>query len=334
MNINTFIAVVTYNSEDFIENCMSSIVNSDFKKWFLAVIDNCSGDSTAERIAELKAAKSVSSAVLDENNFGFIGLKKNIGFASAVNWLVFDFLLKENAGLARGIKYLVLLNPDVILETTALGKLVLSFEPDEHGSLSGACYKNAGVIGALIHDYMQQGSIQNAGGKIRENYLTYHLQKPPGDKAFYPVDYVSGSVFATRLDHFIKLSGFDSGYRPLYYEELDYCLKLKKTGFLSCINADASAMHYEGASVKKFSRNFYRHYHKNRIRCMIINSSIRYFFSKFLPAEAQWLKNTASKDQYSAVLAAYFLNFLFLSYNLLVKLKNLIITANFSRQRL
>ena len=133
----------------------------------------------------------------------------------------------------------------------------------------------------------------------------------------------SGALFMMKLGLFVRLGGFDSGYRPVYFEELDLCLKLKKLGQYPYIISSAVARHFEGASVVKFSKKFYKYYHKNRIRCAVINYSFFDFLKYFFPAESKWMRTGATKDQFFAIMYGYFLNFLFLPYNLSIKLLNL-----------
>jgi GT2 family glycosyltransferase len=312
MNIETFITIVTYNSQDFILNCISSIIKSDYRKWFLTVVDNNSQDRTTDKIERLE----LESPHIDRNNFKLLKLGKNTGFAAAVNQAVFS-LFKKDSIKGTQVEYLVLINPDTILEKDTLGNLVEVFASQE------SCI---GTAGGLIFDYSKD-KIQNAGGKIGENYVTAHLTS--AEKDVYNVDYVSGALFITGVHLFRGLGGFDSGFRPLYFEELDYCLKLKKLGYSSIISRDAVARHYEGASVKKFSRNFYKYYHKNRIRCVVLNSAFKSFFRIFIPAEIKWLKNDATESQNSAIMLSYFLNFLFLPYNLIIRLKNYFLVRNY-----
>ncbi|MCJ7665170.1 MAG: glycosyltransferase, partial [Actinobacteria bacterium] len=135
-------------------------------------------------------------------------------------------------------------------------------------------------------------------------------------------DYVTGAFFATRFSLFKAAGGFDRGYRPVYFEELDYCLKLKEAGWRIVSNPGARCRHFEGASVKKFSPRFYRYYHKNRIRCAVINLDIPEFIRFFIPAELKWLIHSATRDQTRPILYAYFMNKLLLLYNLGIKIKN------------
>ena len=57
------IVIVTYNSQHFIEECLNSLIFSDYKKWFLIIIDNNSSDGTFKKILALN---------LDKKNFNLI----------------------------------------------------------------------------------------------------------------------------------------------------------------------------------------------------------------------------------------------------------------------
>ncbi len=311
MDPRIFISVVTFNSEDFIENCIDSIIASDRNDWFLTVIDNNSGDSTVDRIHE----KYKSSKILDKNNFSLIELKKNIGFSGAVNHTVFRSLLKKQQELKKvengKDNYLLLINPDLTVNRDTISNLLKVIMSKDIP---------VGAAGGLVYEY-DGNVIQNAGGRIEKNFITTHLLQASG--GLYKVDYVSGSLFMMKLELFIRLGGFDSGYRPVYFEELDLCLKLKKLGQYPYIATNAVARHFEGASIVKFSRRFYKYYHKNRIRCAVINYSFFDFLKYFLLSESKWIRISATEGQLFAILYGYFLNFFFLPYNLSIKLLNL-----------
>lgn len=334
MNVKSLIVIVTYNSEDFIEKCLRSLVTQSYKDWFLIIIDNASSDGTAAKIREFRNMYPEITTY----NFKLIVLKKNIGFAAAVNYAVFNFMAGKKKDMEEHLEFLVLLNPDIYLNRDAIKNIVLTFK--EVNGKEPAPVK-IGAAGGLILDYGED-TVQHMGGKIGDNFITYHIgfgknysdlkkelkqEKVKGsgsDRAekIKEADYITGAFFATDFKLFKNMGGFDAGYRPAYFEELDYCLKLKKSGRRVVVNTDSTVRHFEGASVKKFSRNFYKFYHKNRIRCVVINLGSINFFRKFCKAEMDWLKSKATRDQFLPLFYAYFINFLFLPYNLIVKLKN------------
>jgi len=323
MNIDTLIVVVTYNSSDYIENCLSSILSSSYKKWFLSLVDNNSSDDTIQKISNLikdySAVKDPAACFTEGENFNLTAMKKNAGFAPAINLAVKSFPYQAKNVRPNDVKYLVFINPDLFLEENTLSELLSTFES----------FNDCGVSGALIYDYDGK-TIQHAGGRVYDNYITSHITEPLlQDGQIVTADYATGALMAAKLKVFKMAGGFDTGYRPVYFEELDYCRKMQSLGLKTYINLKAVARHFEGASSKKFSGKFYIYYHKNRIRCAVINCTIPGFFKKFIPAEIKWLRSGATIDQRWPLAKAYFLNFVFLFYNLIVKIKNSIIISRY-----
>jgi len=323
------IIVVTYNSENFIEKCLFSIASQNFKNYFLLVIDNKSIDLTVERIKQYKNAESRISS----SNFKLISLKKNIGFSGAVNYGVFNFLNK-NKSLALNFEYLILLNPDMVLDENTLINLI-----DTFSSQNGSMGQDIGVVGGMILEY-GKNSISHLGGIIEFNFITSHIkgkdginmeniisgqeEDQKGEADFINADYVTGALFATKMSLFKKLGGFDIGYRPAYFEELDYCLKIKRTGLKVLVNPLAFARHFEGASTGKWTANFYYFYHKNRIRCAIINSGFLNILKIFFKSEILWLKSGAAKNYTMPLVRAYLFNWLFCPYYMIIKIINMV----------
>ena len=323
------IIVVTYNSENFVEKCLFSIASQNFKNYFLLVIDNKSIDLTIERIKQYKNAESRISS----SNFKLISLKKNIGFSGAVNYGVFNFLNK-NRTLALNFEYLILLNPDMVLDENTLTNLIDTFSSQNENS-----EQNTGVAGGMILEY-GKNCISHLGGRIEFNFITSHIKDvdginmeniisgrvegKKGESDFIKADYVTGALFATKISLFKKLGGFDIGYRPAYFEELDYCRKVKRTGFKVLVNPLAFARHFEGASTGKWTPNFYYFYHKNRLRCAIINSSFINILKIFFKSEILWLKSGAAKNYKGPLVRAYLFNWLFCPCYMIIKIINIV----------
>ena len=89
------VIIVSYNSEDFIENCLSSVLEQEFEKSFeVIVVDNGSEDKTREIIS----SKFSQVQLIESENIGF-GAGNNLGSQSA-NGEVIAFV-----------------NPDTVVET-------------------------------------------------------------------------------------------------------------------------------------------------------------------------------------------------------------------------
>jgi O-antigen biosynthesis protein len=310
-----FIIIVTFNSQDFIEKCLRSLYMQEKKDFFVLVIDNASSDATVSRIKDFKN----SCPGLSSSNFKLLALKSNIGFSRAVNYGVLRFLPRELKEIKGPFEHLILLNPDLFLHEASLKELTRTFEKKD----------DCGAAGGLITDY-ECSSVTHLGAVVSQNFITRHLLEEKAylaekEAAIRSVDYVTGAFFACRLELFVRLGGFDPGYRPAYFEELDFCLKLGRLGLGACANPGSRASHFECSSLSKFSPAFYYYYHKNRIRCAIINSGFGGLLRVFMPAELSWLKKKASRDQYKQLAKAYAVNVFFLPLSLARKAKNFLI---------
>ena len=97
------------------------------------------------------------------------------------------------------------------------------------------------------------GSLQEAGSIIWNNGTCRGYGR--GDDPLAPmymfrrdVDYCSAAFLLTRLDAFCALGGFDAAYRPAYYEDTDYCMRLWERGLRVVYEPAAVVLHYEFAS--------------------------------------------------------------------------------------
>lgn len=137
------IIVVSYNTKETTDNCLSSIYNSMWKDPFeVIVIDNDSHDGSVEMI---KSKYPYVKLIVNEDNKLF-AIANNQG----ANW-------------ACG-KYLLLLNSDTLVEKDNLQKMLSYFEtvPDDvicigpkvlnmDGTIQSSGYPNPGLRGAFLY---------------------------------------------------------------------------------------------------------------------------------------------------------------------------------------
>jgi hypothetical protein len=62
------------------------------------------------------------------------------------------------------------------------------------------------------------------------------------------VDFCSGAILLTRRSLFRELGGFDDRYRPAYYEDADFCVRLWQSGYRVQFDPRAAAIHVEFGS--------------------------------------------------------------------------------------
>ena len=114
------IQIVTWNSSRYIGDCLNSLSAQTFTDFSVLVIDNASSDGTVEFVRE----HYPTAAVLQ--NF------KNLGYAKANN---------QGIKLAKS-PYVLVLNPDILLEPDFLARLVvLADQQPQGGSFGGKLLK-------------------------------------------------------------------------------------------------------------------------------------------------------------------------------------------------
>ncbi|MFN3301467.1 MAG: glycosyltransferase, partial [Patescibacteria group bacterium] len=103
------IQIVTWNSRKFLSECLNSIFNQTYKDFSILIIDNASNDGTIEFIKE------------NYPTLNILRNSKNLGFATAHN---------QGLRLFENSPYVLLINPDVILEKDWLEKILSVIEKD------------------------------------------------------------------------------------------------------------------------------------------------------------------------------------------------------------
>ena len=204
------ILILTYNSSRFVDSLLSSVekklgINIEDGSIEIVVVDNNSTDDTVDVIRKHSLHKKIR---LFEND-------KNLGYAAGIN-----FASKKAKG-----EFLVIINPDSILEESDFTKAIEYFDDNK-----------IGICGFRINDYNDQP--ESNAGKFY-NILTFALFSIGLENAFEiryspsnsgKVDYVSGGFMMIRRDLFEKLSGFDEKYF-MYVEDMDICFRARKSGY-------------------------------------------------------------------------------------------------------
>lgn len=240
------IIIVNYNVKDFLYQCLRSVekasVDIDTE---VIVVDNNSSDGSVPYLEPLFT------------NVDFISLKENIGFGRA-----------NNIGIAKAKgKYVLLLNPDTILNEQTL-KIMTAYMDENPGT---------GISGCKILN--PDGTFQLA---CRRGFPTpwasfsklFGLQKLfPSSKLFakynqtfrsidetYYVDAVMGAFMFCRKEVLQELKGFDPDFF-MYGEDIDICYRAKLKGWNIAYVHTTSIIHYKGESTRRSPINELRHFY-------------------------------------------------------------------------
>ena len=156
----------------------------------------------------------------------------NLGYIGNVNAATSDI----------NTEYVLTLNQDVVVCPGWLDELVR--EADENPKV--------GIVGPRILD--QRFNILEAGGIIFQQAHAAHRGRgsTPEDYRYNyscDVDYVSGCAMLVRTSLWHRLGGLDTQYAPAYYDDVDICLRARKSGWLVRYAPLSCIVHFEGTSM-------------------------------------------------------------------------------------
>jgi len=256
------IIIPTYNARDVIGDCLNALLKIDYPNFRIVVIDDNSKDDTVKFIEENYPEAEIFKT------------RKRSGFAGSVN-----------LGIRKTIgDIVILLNMDTVVDKAVLKPLVNELSLD----------KEIGLVGSKIYS-LDGKTLQHAGGLLRKNGISVHIGRGQFDNGQYDhvrdVDYLCGALLGFRRDIIEKVGFFDEGYKPLYYEDVDFAYRIRKKGLKVRYIPDSYLVHKENVSTGGLSDRFYYHFHRNRLRFIFKNYSFRFILSKFFPKEKHWFLN-------------------------------------------
>jgi GT2 family glycosyltransferase len=259
------IITVNYNQPAFTEGLLEGILASNtYKNVEIIVVDNGSDK------APLPDWGEKFPTIL------FVRSSRNLGFAGGNNLGV---------AAAKG-DYLFFVNNDTAFTGDLVVKLAATL--DQHPGV--------GMVSPKIMYYDQQDVVQYAGFTSM-NYLTASNrciglgEKDRGqyDQATGPTAYGHGAAMMVRRSA-IEKAGLMAENFFLYYEEMDWCERIRKAGFEIWTNMQAVIYHKESLSTGRQSA--LKEYYMNRNRILFIrkNTSVLnytfflfYFLSVVMP---------------------------------------------------
>lgn len=212
----TYIILVNYNGYKDTLNCIKSIKDKDLDNNII-VVDNNSTDNSIEHLEKI-------------DGITFIKSKKNLGFSGGNN-------LGINYAIKKGAKYIMLLNNDTEIETNSITIMKKTLE--ENNLL--------GIVGSRIMYYDNKKIINYCGGNINWNRGTtihQNYKKEFDDKIekFFYTEFVTGCSMMIKREVFEKIGLLPEEYF-MYYEDVDFCVKVKEVGYKLGVCADSVIYH-------------------------------------------------------------------------------------------
>jgi len=209
----------------------------------LASLDALSNASTSIPYEVILTLNEPTESLLSELDGGVTGIAAtlrsdlNIGFGEANNRAV---------QRAKG-PFVVFLNDDTSVRDQWLDSSVALIEKNTE----------IGAVGSVLLN--TNGSIQDAGCLIWRDgsvALLDHVLLNGHEPATRPALYCSAAAILVRKEVFEIVGGFDPGYFPAYYEDVDLCFKFRSEGFETWINTDSRVEHLRAGSTTRPYQRF------------------------------------------------------------------------------
>ena len=235
------IVIVNYNVKHFLQQCLTSVYNAlkkvDAEVW---VVDNNSVDGSVQMVIE---------------NFPQVKLianKDNVGFSKANNQAI----------KLSSSKYVLLLNPDTIVEESTFEKIVdfMNAHPnagglgvnmiDGKGKFLPESKRGIPTPNVAFYKMFGLTSIFSKSKKFAKYYMG-HLDKTENNK----VEILSGAFMLLRMNVLDEIGLLDETFF-MYGEDIDLSYRILKAGYDNYYYADTTIVHYKGESTKKGSLNY------------------------------------------------------------------------------
>lgn len=268
------IIIINYNNKDFLKDCLKAVFNQTYKNFEIIFIDNNSSDSSISFVK-----KKYPSVKIIKNI-------ENLGYGKAAN---------EGIKITKS-DYVMILNPDVILEPNYSEKSIRKMEEDKKiGVLGGKLLKmehnertniidSTGIIATRSRKFMDRGQ----GEAIQKS--KYNTEEE--------VFAVTGAcpIFRRKALEDTKISDeyFDENFF-MYKEDIDTCWRMRLFGWKCIYLPEAVAYHIRGTGAfkrdkiletlkerKKLSRFQKYHSYLNHRLMIFKNELCRNFWRDFL----------------------------------------------------
>lgn len=253
-----YIVIVNYNGLNDTIECIESLKKINYKNYKIIIVDNDSNDN--------------SYCILKEKYADFIEiieLNDNIGFAGGNN-IGINIAIKDEA------KYVLLLNNDTIVKENFLCELVEVAEEDD----------KVGAVGGKIYYFDYKDIIWYAGAKINKfTGKTNHIGVNKYDNGQFDkkkqTDYITGCLMLVPVSVVKNVGLMDESYF-LYYEETDWCAKIRKAGYKLVYQPTSVIYHKVSKSTKKINDVMGYYYDRNSYYFIMNNYKIQNRIVMFL----------------------------------------------------
>jgi len=289
------VVIVTFNSAQHIESCLRSVSASG---WECVVVDNASRDDT------LVCARHVPGVKVLANS-------DNRGFAAAANQGV----------AAASAAMILLLNPDAAAEPSALETLAAGLAPERVGAAAGRLTGAGGVtqvgftlrrfptLGTALSEVLLLNRLFPSNPWNRHyRYLDLDHERPS------EVEQPAGACLLVKRAAWEQTGGFDEQFWPLWFEDVDFCRRLRARGWKILYEPRSRFRHAGGHSLESLApgerqlfwyRNLLRYFRKHHGGASVASLRIGILIGMLLRLLATLLGASPEPGPRGAQLTAY-----------------------------
>ncbi|MBA4312695.1 MAG: hypothetical protein C0417_08700 [Chlorobiaceae bacterium] len=232
------VIIVNWNTQEDLDNCLASCLSiSDDLTKELIVVDNGSADQSV-----LLVKQKYPEVKLIENRY-------NIGFAAAVN---------QGLSLSKGT-YLLVLNPDITIPRYTVSKLIDIFEihPDagaiaprlinKDGSYQVGYFRKYPSMMQILLFYTSFSKFTSRNDKLFRKYME---DIPTAESDLISVPQIPGGCMMIRREILDDVGFMDEKFF-LFFEDVDWCYRIKKKGWTLLMVNSVFMNHLGGRSILK-----------------------------------------------------------------------------------
>ncbi|HET7794900.1 MAG TPA: glycosyltransferase family 2 protein [Rhizobacter sp.] len=236
------VAIVNYRTGKLVVECLRSLAPevAAIPGTHVTVVDNCSGDGSADVIAAAIAAEGWSGWA------ELVRAPVNGGFSYGNNTAVRPALASTNPPA-----YYWILNPDTQVRPGGLTALVDFLESHPRVGIAGSRmigsdgqpWPYAFRFPSILSEFASGLRLGFVGRLLKKHIVLRRM----GDTD-EQVDWLPGASMLVRREVFDSVGLMDEGYF-LYFEETDFCLTARRAGWLTWYVPQSCVVHIAGQST-------------------------------------------------------------------------------------
>ena len=239
-----YVITLTWNQKEDTLGCLESLSRMTYPHCRFLVVDNGSADDTLVAVAREFPDVEI---VANHKNLGFQG-----GFNAGLRY-----------ALDRGAEFLFIINNDTYVAPDLLDALLSHTNDDDVGMLAPKIYyadepTRIWSVGGDRHPWTFE-MVDKGDNEIDEGQWDEVLER----------DYLVGCALLMRRSLLQTVGLFDEGYYPIYYEDVDLCVRARAAGFKLLLVPTARMWHRVSASSGGAN--------SPRERYLMARNSIRFF---------------------------------------------------------